>query len=339
MSHLHLSLIQKVLLMGVLLALAGIALVVLGVSVGSTGLGALSNFFSEEIAKKIIWEIRLPRSLGAYLAGALLGLAGAVAQGLFRNPLADPYLLGSASGATLAVAVNLVVVGGSPFAHDWFMRIGLTGSAFIGAVLAVLLTLLLAQGTQHTLRLLLSGVIVGVVLGAFSTMLTLFSPNILQTMQAFMLGSTGFIGWSACVVMVAALSICLVGACVLSRVLDSLTLGEMTAASLGFQLRSMKILLIVIIALSTGAAVAQVGLIAFVGLVAPHLVRSLIHVSYRGLIVLSTLMGGVLLLLADVIARVMIAPQELPVGILTAALGGSYLLWLMYRNQSRGSFL
>ena len=119
------------------------------------------------------WDIRLPRTLGAWLAGALLGLAGAVAQGLFRNPLADPYLLGSASGASLGVAVALVLFGGSPPATQWLVRLGLTGAAFVGAVVAVLLTLALARGVQQTLRLLLAGVIVGVVLGAMNDLITI----------------------------------------------------------------------------------------------------------------------------------------------------------------------
>src|SRR5665811_2271699 len=115
--------------------------------------------------------------------------AGAVAQGLFRNPLADPYLLGSASGASLGVALALVFFGASPFATHWLIRLGLTGAAFVGAVGAVLLTLLLAQGVQHTLRLLLAGVIVGVVLGAVTALALLLNPEVLQAMQSFMLGS------------------------------------------------------------------------------------------------------------------------------------------------------
>src|SRR5665811_516385 len=115
--------------------------------------------------------------------------AGAVAQGLFRNPLADPYLLGSASGASLGVALALVFFGVSPLATHWLVRLGLTGAAFAGAVVAVLLTLVLAQGVQHTLRLLLAGVIVGVVLGAMTSLVMLMNPDVMQSMQAFMLGS------------------------------------------------------------------------------------------------------------------------------------------------------
>ena len=137
------------------------ALLLLGISVGSTGFDSVLAMQRDPQALLIVSEIRLPRTLGAWLAGALLGLAGAVAQGLFRNPLADPYLLGSASGASLGVALAMALFGISPLATHWLARIGLTGAAFVGAVLAVLLTLLLARGVQHTLRLLLAGVIVG----------------------------------------------------------------------------------------------------------------------------------------------------------------------------------
>ena len=250
-----------------LLAASG-ALLLLGVSVGSTGFDSVLAMQRDPQALLIVSEIRLPRTLGAWLAGALLGLAGAVAQGLFRNPLADPYLLGSASGASLGVALAMALFGISPLATHWLARIGLTGAAFVGAVLAVLLTLLLARGVQHTLRLLLAGVIVGVVLGAITSLVLLLTPEIMQAMQSFMLGST-----------------------------------------------------------------------AFVGLAAPHLVRSVVKTTHGRLIALASLMGAVLLTAADILARGLVAPQELPVGVLTAVLGGTYLLWLMHRHTGRGSGL
>ena len=284
------------------------------------------------MAAQIVWDIRAPRTLGAFLAGALLGLAGAVAQGLFRNPLADPFLRGSASGATLGVAAALSLLGISPMATGWVARAGLTGAAFVGAVLAVLLTLLLARGVQHTMRLLLAGVVVGVVLGALSSLVTLLSPDILQAMQGFMLGSTAFVGWAAVAVMAAVWLPCLVVGLAFSRVLDGLSLGESTAASLGLPLGALRVALVGVLALATGTAVALTGLIAFVGLAAPHLVRSAVKTTHARLLALSSLMGGVLLLLADTLARGVMAPQELPVGVLTAVLGGGYLLWLMHRR-------
>lgn len=319
-----------------LLVVAVLATVV-GAGVGSTGFESVLRAREDAVAWQIVWDIRLPRTLGAWMAGALLGLAGAVAQGLFRNPLADPFLLGSASGAALGVAVALALFHVSPFATQWLVRLGLTGAAFGGAVLGVLLTLALAKGVQHTLRLLLAGVIVGVVLSAARDLITLAVPDILQAMQAFTLGSTGFVGWASCAVMGVMLALCMAVAWMLSHVLDGLTLGEATAKSLGLPLAPMRAALVAVLALATGTAVAQTGLIAFVGLAAPHLVRSIVKTTHGRLILLSALMGGLLLMVADVLARWLIAPQELPVGVLTALLGGSYLLWLMHRRQARGS--
>ena len=322
--------------LALVLLLASALLLLLGMGVGSTGLESLADMQRDPQAWQIVWDIRLPRSVGAWLAGALLGLAGAVAQGLFRNPLADPYLLGSASGASLGVALAMALLGVSPLATEWLARLGLAGAAFTGAVLAVLLTLLLAQGVQHTLRLLLAGVVVGVVLGALTSLALLLSPGIMQAMQSFMLGSTSFVAWPACALMAAVALFTLVAAWVMSPVLDGLALGETTAQSLGLPLPALRAALIGVLALATGTAVAQTGLIAFVGLAAPHLVRSLVKTTPGRLIGLASLTGAVLLLAADLLARSVLAPRELPVGVLTAVLGGAYLLWLMHRQGVAG---
>ena len=318
-----------------LLALS-VGALLFGLGIGSTGFQSVLAARHDPIALQIVWDIRLPRTLGAWLAGGLLGLAGAVAQGLFRNPLADPYLLGSASGASLGVAVALLLFGASPSTTQWVVRLGMTGAAFIGAVAAVLLTLALARGVQQTLRLLLAGVIVGVVLGAVKDLITIQASDILVALTGFMLGSTGLVGWSACALMATFGAGCLLLGWALAPVLDGLALGESTAASLGLPLGAMRAALVAVLALATGAAVAQTGLIAFVGLAAPHLVRSVVKTTHAWLLVLSTLMGGLLLMTADLGARWLIAPQELPVGVLTAVLGGSYLLWLMHRRSLRG---
>ncbi|MDM0057253.1 FecCD family ABC transporter permease [Variovorax fucosicus] len=322
---------------GFALLLLAAALMALGAGIGSTGFESVLAARHDPVALQIVRDIRLPRTLGAWLAGALLGLAGAVAQGLFRNPLADPYLLGSASGASLGVAVALMLFGASPGTTQWVTRLGLTGAAFLGAVVAVLLTLLLARGVQQTLRLLLAGVIVGVVLGAMKDLITIASADVLQAIQGFMLGSTGLVGWSGCGVMAALGAVCLFLGWALAPVLDGLALGEATAKSLGLPLGAMRAALVAVLALATGTAVAQTGLIAFVGLAAPHLVRSMVKSTHAWLIVLSAQMGGLLLMAADLGARWLIAPQELPVGVLTAVLGGSYLLWLMHRRSTRGT--
>ena len=341
-------------LVGALL-IAAVLLAGVGICVGSSGFENLFHALlnpdqdpaQAAMAQQIVWEIRLPRTLGAWVAGALLGLAGAVAQGLFRNPLADPYLLGSASGASLGVALALAAMGGgagmlggtlpnggmavSVFSSSAWVRLGLTGAAFSGAVLAVLLTLALSRGVQHTLRLLLAGVVVGVVLGALAHLVLLFSPDSLQAMQSFLLGSTSFVGWTACLLMATVWLVCTSAAWLLGRVLDGLSLGDATARSLGLPLGPLRAALVAVLALATGTAVAQTGLIAFVGLAAPHVVRSLVKTTHARLMLLSSLMGALLLMAADTLARGLIAPQELPVGVLTAVLGGGYLLWLMHR--------
>ena len=323
---------RGVVLLALGLVVLSLVLALVGAGVGSTGLESLSAAWSDAASAQIVWEIRLPRTLGAWAAGALLGLGGAIAQGLFRNPLADPYLLGSASGASLGVATAMAVFGVTPMATQWALRLGLTGAAFAGAVGAVFLTLLLARGVQHTIRLLLAGVIVGVVLGAMSSLILLMSPDIMQAMQAFLLGSTSFVGWSACVLMLMVWLVCMVLAWLMSPVLDGLALGESTARSLGLPLERMRALLVIVLGLATGTAVAQTGLIAFVGLAAPHLVRAMVRSGHGALVLLSSCMGGALLMAADLMARGLMSPQELPVGVLTAVLGGGYLLWLMHRS-------
>jgi len=334
---------RRVRVVGGAVLLLSCALLLVGLGIGSTGFASVFALRDDPVALQIVWDIRLPRTLGAWLAGALLGLSGAVAQGLFRNPLADPYLLGSASGALLGVAFALLLFGqaaaGASPAAQWALRLGLTGAAFVGAVVAVLLTLALARGVQQTLRLLLAGVIVGVVLGALKDLVTIQSADILVALTGFMLGNTGLVGWSACAAMAGCAVLCLVAGRLLAPVLDGLALGEATAASLGLPLGAMRAALVAVLALATGAAVAQTGLIAFVGLAAPHLVRSVVKTTHAGLIVLSSAMGGLLLMAADLLARWLIAPQELPVGVLTAVLGGSYLLWLMHRRGAKGGGL
>ena len=318
-------------LMAQLLAATAL-LLLLGLLAGGEG---LSLTVRDDLT--LLAHIRAPRTLGAWLAGALLGLAGALAQGLFRNPLADPYLLGSAAGASLGV-VLVLVAGGAMGANlgastvSALLQLGLLGAAFVGALGGVMVTLLLARGAGQPLVLLLAGVVVGVLLSAVSDLLTLLSPGALRGRQVFLLGTTSFLGWQGAAGLAATLVTALVLALRFARALDALVLGEDTAASLGLPLQSARLTLVVLMALATGSAVAQVGLVAFVGLVAPHLVRRSVVVTHGPLLWLSALAGGALLLAADVTARVVLAPRELPVGLLTAVFGGVYLLVLMRRR-------
>jgi len=314
------------------LAAAACLLVACGLAAGSEG---WSFAWGDEAV--LVLAIRAPRTLGALCAGALLGLAGAIAQGLFRNPLADPYLLGSAAGAAFGVVLVLAAGGFAgaalgAVAAGWLLRLGLVGAAFGGALAGVSLTLALARGAARPTVLLLCGVVVGVLLSALSDLLTLLSPEALRGRQVFLLGSTAFVGWDGAAVLAATLAAALPLAVRHARALDALVLGEHGAASLGLPLPRVRLLLVALMALATGCAVAQTGLVAFVGLVAPHLVRRLVVVTHGALLALAALAGGVLLLAADVAARSVVAPQELPVGILTALLGGGYLLALLRRR-------
>ncbi|HNU11228.1 MAG TPA: iron ABC transporter permease [Rubrivivax sp.] len=319
-----------------LLILLGIAA---GLVTGPAGFSP-SAFWADlqgQTGSLLIGQIRLPRTLGAALVGALLGLSGAIAQGLFRNPLADPYLLGSAAGAGLgAVLVLAAAALGGHFISlttvAWIERVGLVSAAFLGALGGVMLTLVLARGAVQTLRLLLAGVVVGVLLGAISDLITVVSPDALRGKQAFMLGSTGFLGWNAIALMAAGLVLLLAAARRWARALDALTLGEDSAASLGLDLARVRLVLVLMLSLATALAVSQAGLVAFVGLVAPHLVRRRAPGPHGWLLVASAAMGAALLLWADVISRALIAPQELPVGVVTAVLGGGYLVWLLKQH-------
>lgn len=308
-----------------LLILSGI-LVALGTLFGS--MGASWNMPGSD--HTVLFEIRLPRSLGAYLAGALLGLAGGIAQSLFRNPLADPYLLGSASGALLGVGSILCF---AYLGNSWLEIIGLNGGAFLGALLGVLASLVLAGGYRSSLKLLLSGVVISVILGAANSLFTFIRPDLFQSIQSFMLGNTTLLNWSGVEIMAIVLLVCLLITLIISSVLDALSLGENTARTLGLPLDQLRLVLIGILALATGCAVAQTGLVAFVGLAAPHLVRKLSGGRQRVQLLFSCLGGGILLLSSDLLARTLFAPIEIPVGVVTAVLGGLYLLILLKRTS------
>lgn len=327
-----------------------VTLAVLGLGTGAEGWQAPWHAWADPAQRALVLDIRAPRTLGAFLVGALLGLGGAVAQGLFRNPLAEPHLLGSASGAGLSMALGLAFGPAlaaalhasfiATFVASWAPTLGqggrlsLTVLAFVGALGGVALTLVLARGAVQTMRLLLAGVVVGVVLGALTQWLMLWSAEAWRTMQAFMLGNTALLGWDACALMAAVWGITLPLALALSRVLDALALGEDTARSLGVPLGLARGVLVGVLAAATAAAVAQAGLVAFVGLAAPHLVRGWSGGRHRVLLWAASAMGGALMLVSDVLARGLLPPQELPVGVLTAVLGGVYLLVLLHRRAA-----
>jgi iron complex transport system permease protein len=210
---------------------------------------------------------------------------------------------------------------------------GVTGTAFVGACGAIALTLALSRGVLQTASLLLAGIVVAFLLSAVTSLLLLSSPDTWRAMQAFLLGSTGFLSWRSTVLLAAVFVACAFPTVLLSRGLDALTLGEETAQSLGISLTALRLSLLTILSLATATTVAQVGVIGFVGLVAPHLVRESLHVNQRQLLIAAPLCGGALLQAADLLSRWVIRPAELPVGIVTACLGGSYLIFLLWRRS------
>lgn len=311
-----------------LLVLLGLLGLMLGLAAGADGWSLSPSVWVRDAA--LISDLRWPRSASAWLAGAGLGLAGAIAQGLFRNPLADPFLLGSAAGAHLGV--SLALVAGTTLA--WPASPGIPLAAFLGALGGVLLSLSLAGSMHQGTPLLLAGVVVGMLLGTLAEMLSLLAPEILRSRQAFLLGTTAFADGQSVTLLVIALTGALLLAWPGARLLDALTLGEDAAASLGLPVRACRMGLLAALALATGAAVAQVGLVGFVGLAAPHLVRALGVRAHRPLLLQSMLCGGALLVWADALCRGSAAPSEWPIGLLTAGLGGGYLL-LLLRQRSR----
>jgi len=306
--------------------------------IGTSSIGTSMRWILSPDAQSsvVLWQIRLPRTIGAWCAGALLGLAGAIAQGVFRNPLAEPYLLGTASGAALGLTISLIAADASIGGLAWATKLGVTGAACVGAAGATLLTISLARGVLQTRSLLLAGVVVAFLLGAILQLLLLSRFEIWRTMQTFLFGSTAFISWSSVGLLGGVLCICIVPAALLSRGLDALTLGEDTAQSLGVSLPMVRLTLLGIVSLATATSVGQVGVVGFVGLIAPHLVRETLSINHRRLLIAAPLCGGALLQAADLASRWVIRPAELPVGAVTACVGGSYLVFLLWRRSRNG---
>lgn len=317
------------------IGLACVCLSILSLSLGSGG--SLVGLWNEEAGiHALIVEVRLPRVLGCLAAGALLGLGGLLAQALFRNPLADPYLLGTASGAELSVTL-VYAAGLGTLSLPWLASLGTVIAAFCGAWLALALSLVLVpkasdRFAQAHAGLLLAGLVVALVLGAISNLLTHIQPELLRYRQAFTLGQTSLIGWDGVWQMLLALSVCLFLAQSRVHVLDALTLGLPTAASLGLAIDKERNRVVVLMAACTAMVVAHAGLIGFVGLLAPHAVRPFVAGMHRSLMLASALSGALLLSLADLVARTLWMPQEIPTGMLTAVLGGIFLLGLLRKK-------
>lgn len=280
----------------------------------------------------ILFQIRLPHTALIALAGAALGGSGAAYQGLFRNPLADPYVIGVSAGAGLG-AVAGMTLGWTGTALGMF---AVPAAAFAGALLtvAVVYTLAYRSGAASNTTLILAGVAVGAFTAALTSFLMLRSQGGLHRAMAWLLGGATMSGWPP---VLAALPYVLVGllALVISgQALNLLQFGEDQAHSLGLAVGRTKVLIIAAASLATAGAIAFAGIIGFIGLIVPHAVRLLVGPDYRRLIVLATLGGAATLLLADTLARTIIAPQDLPVGIVTALAGGPFFLWVLRRTTA-----
>jgi iron complex transport system permease protein len=284
----------------------------------------------------IVWNLRLPRVVFGALVGSSLAACGAAFQGLFRNPLADPYLMGSASGAALGATIAVFATGtaSAGFAASLFSSTSqlVPVLAFLGALGAVLLTLALSRFARGGNALILSGVIVGGILTSVSTYIQLRDADRMRAVFSWTLGNLSLAGWQEVLNVLPYTVLGILALMLLARALDALQLGEDTASTLGLNVDRIKLLTVIAASLVTAAAVAFAGIIGFVGLVAPHAMRRLGVANHRILIPASSLSGASLLVLADLGARVLTRPQELPVGVVTTIVGGVFFLAMMRRK-------
>ncbi len=320
------------------LTLLGLLLPVLSLAATSQGaiaipLAALWNNAADGMSQ-IWWHIRLPRVLLAVLVGGGLALAGCVMQGLFRNPLADPGLLGISSGAALGVGFSLLIPLGLPAAVMIYTP---TLAAFGGSLAVTLLIFSLChQRSQDLSTLLLVGIAINAIGGALlGVMSWLSNDQQLRQLSLWGMGSLGQAQWSTLLACTSLMLPTMFWQCRLSRSLNLLALGDEEAHYLGVNVAQVRRQLLVCSALVVAAAVAISGVIGFVGLVVPHLLRLWLGPDHRWLVPGSILAGASLLVLADTVARTLVAPAEMPVGLITSLLGGPWFLWLIYR-QRRG---
>jgi ABC-type Fe3+-siderophore transport system permease subunit len=282
----------------------------------------------------VLLELRLPRVLLASLVGAGLAISGAAYQGVFRNPLADPYLLGAAAGAGLGA--TLVI------AYSPVQSVGPVGivplAAFAGALIGVGCALALgtAAGGSHSPTLLLAGIAVAAFLAAAQTLVQQQNTEDLREIYGWLLGQLGRSQWSDVALVLPYLGVACTVLLFCGRALDVLAVGDDEASSLGVHPGRLRLLVVLAASLATASAVAVSGLIGFVGLVVPHIVRRLIGGSHARVLPMSLLVGGSFLVLADLVARVVVAPAELPIGVVTAFVGAPFFAGLLWAGARRG---
>lgn len=277
----------------------------------------------------ILWNIRMPRVVLGVLVGAMLAIAGAAYQGVFRNPLADPYLLGVSSGAGLGATLAIVVGGAAGFA-------GVPIAAFAGGLLAVGATYSLGRtvgGSRSEVVIILAGVAVAAFANAIQTFFMQLHDDTLRQVYSWMLGRLSTDGWSDVVVVLPYVVVTVAIIALHRRTLDVMAVGDVEAASLGINPARVRLLLVCVATLGTAAVVSASGLIGFVGIVVPHAVRLLAGPGHRLLLPLSLLVGASFLVLADVLARTVMSPAELPIGVVTAAIGAPFFLVVLRRSR------
>ncbi|MCB1662280.1 MAG: iron ABC transporter permease [Pseudomonadales bacterium] len=316
----------------VLLFCAALTSLIVSVSSGSMTLtfGQLWQALttgSESLAHTLIWELRIPRAITAFMVGAMLSIAGALMQVILRNPLADPYILGVSGGAS--VAALLAMLAG-------IASIGVSLSAFFGALLSTLLVFGIAHGTGSwsPMKVLLTGVVLASGWGALISLILAISPDQgLRSMLYWLMGDFGYsssYGWASL-----ALLIGIASSYYLARPLNLLLHGSVQAASLGVSVEKVYLIIFIIASFLTAVSVSMAGNIGFVGLIVPHLVRLSIGSDHRTLLPASLLLGGTLMVIADLLARTLFSPQQLPVGVITALLGVPLFLFILYRGQRK----
>jgi iron complex transport system permease protein len=292
--------------------------------------GAAAN----DTFRTILLDIRLPRTALIALVGAALAGSGAAYQGLFRNPLADPYLIGVASGAGLGAIIAMSVRW--PYTTLGLLAVPL--AAFIASLLTVYIVYTIAHigGSVPTTSLILAGVAVSSFAVSLTSMLMLRSTGEVRRAIGWLLGGVSLVSWDATLALIPYLGIGLITLVLTGYALNLLQFGDDQATQMGLNVRRAKFIIIVAASLVTAAAVSFAGIIGFVGLVVPHIVRIWWGVDYRRLIPLSIIGGAAVLLFADVLARIVLAPQELPVGIVTALAGAPFFLWVLRRAKNQG---
>lgn len=305
-------------------------------------LGINSNYVLDQKTEAIIWGIRIPRVLMSVTVGGVMGICGAAMQGLFRNPLADPSIIGISSGASLSAA-TVIVLGTTIFASKgiYFQMSALSIATFIGAILATLLifSLSIHKGKTLVTSMLLTGIAINSFSMACTGLLTYISDDTqLRTLTFWTLGSLGGANWNSVSLMTMILILCSIVLMRQYKALNLLSLGEREAQYLGVSTESLKRKILLITALGVGTSVALCGMIGFVGLVIPHLVRLMGKADHRYVLPLSAICGANLLCLSDLISRTIKPPTEIPIGVITALIGAPFFLYLLYRQKKQNLF-